>query len=371
MKVVMRDGSGTIELTYLVEDSDRHGNVRVYVKKRGFPKKIRLKAPIGSQQFLDEYRAAFAVVTRAAIPPAIPSSRRVISGSLRWLFDRYMAGSEFKSLGKRTRYVREGILKNIGEVTLGDQPNAMLPWKLLEPRHIKRMRDDKTEVPHSANADIKALRRVFEWAMEDEEIAAPSNPAALVRYLKTKKKGWHTWTVQEVQQYWERHPVGTKARVAIDLLLFTGARRSDVVGLGRQCERGGRLCFTEIKGRDRIVKEHEFLILPQLRTSIDAAPSGHMTYLATEFGKPFTHAGFGNWFRRRCDEAGLKNCSAHGLRKAGATIAANNGANAMDLMAIFGWTDIKEAEPYIRNADRKRIADRAMHFLVPSAQNAV
>lgn len=89
----------------------------------------------------------------------------------------------------------------------------------------------------------------------------------------------------------------------MDLLLFTGVRRSDVVTLGPQMERDGNIAWTEVKGRRRKIKARELPILPQLRASIDACPSGHLTYIATAYGKPFTANGFGNWFRDRCDEA--------------------------------------------------------------------
>jgi integrase len=55
--------------------------------------------------------------------------------------------------------------------------------------------------------------------------------------------------------------------------------------------------------------------------------------------------------------------SAHGLRKAAATRAADNGATTHELMAIFGWVDIKEAEVYTRNANRKRLSAGAMSKL--------
>jgi hypothetical protein len=51
------------------------------------------------------------------------------------------------------------------------------------------------------------------------------------------------------------------------------------------------------------------------------------------------------------------------LRKAGATIAANNGASAHQLMAIFGWDRIKEAEKYTAKADQRRLAENTMHLL--------
>ena len=83
---------------------------------------------------------------------------------------------------------------------------------------------------------------------------------------------------------------------------------------------------------------------------LDATPTGNLAFLVKAFGKPFTSNGFGNWFRKQCDEAGLKHCSAHGLRKAGAALAAENGATERQLMAIFGWTTMKEASRYSRAA---------------------
>jgi integrase len=61
-------------------------------------------------------------------------------------------------------------------------------------------------------------------------------------------------------------------------------------------------------------------VLPELREAVDLMPAtDQLAFLTTEAGQPFTAAGFGGWFRERCDEAGLHHCSAHGLRKAAAT----------------------------------------------------
>jgi integrase len=87
-----------------------------------------------------------------------------------------------------------------------------------------------------------------------------------------------------------------------------------------------------------------------------------LTFLLNELGHAFTDAGFGNWFRDRCVEAGVPG-RAHGLRKAGATLAANNGATSRQLMAIFGRDTLKEAERYTRNADQVHLAEAAMHLL--------
>jgi integrase len=129
-------------------------------------------------------------------------------------------------------------------------------------------------------------------------------------------------------------------------------------------EHDGWLRLTETKGQTIRVKKQELPILPPLRLILNATPSGHLTYLVTTYGKPFTANGFGNWFRKRCNEAGLPHCAAHGLRKAGATAAANNGATEHQLMAIYGWESPKQAAIYTRKANRKRLAGDAMHLLI-------
>ncbi len=53
------------------------------------------------------------------------------------------------------------------------------------------------------------------------------------------------------------------------------------------------------------------------------------------------------------------------MRKAGATIAAENGATEHQLMAIYGWDSPKQAALYTRKADRKRLTESAMHLVVP------
>jgi integrase len=125
--------------------------------------------------------------------------------------------------------------------------------------------------------------------------------------------------------------------------------------LGRQHIRGGRLSLRQQKTGAQVT----IPVLPELEAVLAANPISGLTFLTTEFGRPFTAAGFGGWFRRRCNEAGLRGLSAHGLRKAAATRLANHGATAHELMAWFGWSTLREAERYTRTADRERLAVRA------------
>jgi len=92
--------------------------------------------------------------------------------------------------------------------------------------------------------------------------------------------------------------------------------------------------------------------------TIAASKTGDLTFLVTERGTPFVKESFGNWFRDACREAGCPG-SVHGLRKARATRAGENGATVHQLMALFGWKTEKMALIYTRKADRKRLAPTA------------
>jgi integrase len=102
-----------------------------------------------------------------------------------------------------------------------------------------------------------------------------------------------------------------------------------------------------------------------LAAIIAATPSEHLTYLITQFGKPFTSAGFGNWFREQCDAAGLSQCSAHGLRKAAARRLAEAGCTAYEIAAITGHASLREVVRYTKAADQKRLAIAPMDKVKP------
>lgn len=341
-----------IKIKWVSEDVDRHGNVRLYFRRSG-ERKVRLPGPVGSPAFLQAYRDAVAGNPK---PRANAVERaRPVMGSLHWLCEQYFKSDAFLDLDPRTQRVRRRILDRINEV------EGHKPYALMEPRHIRARRNEMRDRPEAANALVKALRQVFAFACEDEQINAARNPAKDVAYIKTGSEGFHSWTIEEVEAFERRHPIGTKARLALALLLYLGQRRSDVVQFGRQHVQAGSLLFTQFKGRKRNPVRLELPIIPELAHIIDASPTGNMTYLVTAFGKPFTGNGFGNWFRDRCDEAGLKHCSAHGLRKAAAARMAELGCTELEIMSVTGHRTMKEVVRYTRGARQKVLAKNAMN----------
>jgi integrase len=147
-------------------------------------------------------------------------------------------------------------------------------------------------------------------------------------------------------------------------MLYTGQRRSDVVIFGRQHLRDGWLHFTQQKNRSRNPITLAVPVVSELQHIIDATLSDTLTFLVTEFGRPFTANGFGNRFRKWCDEAGLPSeCSAHGLRKAAATRLAEAGATESEIGAITGHRTSREVSRYTKAARQKILAKSGMSKL--------
>ena len=387
MRVRLLDGSGYRDYRYLWEDVDRHGNVSVYFRRKVGQRRIRLKPLPGTEEFDNEYRRALSAQSPS---PAEASSGgfgggAAKPGTLRWLCQQYLASSLFNGQAVSTRRQRRAALEWVCQQKFGNDRAADLPFKRMEPKHVATLRDKKKTGPGAANSVTQALRALFKWAVLPEYGHATNNPAAGVSLFASKNPGgFARWTEEEAALYEARYPLGTKARLAIDLLLYTGVRRSDVIKLGPQMEgwfterlpdgsevQIQKLVFTETKGRERIVKRHELPILPPLRRSIDATPIGHLVYLTSPSNQSYSVQGFSNWFARQCRRAGLIGRSAHGLRKLAAIRCAQAGATAHQLMALFGWLTLKEAEHYTREANRVMLErDAATKLQAPTGNKS-
>lgn len=338
---------------YLHRETSRHGVTTWYVR-RSHGRRVRIKAEYDTKEFWAEYRAA--------LEGKPPPSKAPKTQTLAWGLERYRQSSAWAALSNATRRQSENIYKSVIK-TAG---NELL--RDITAETIKAGRERRAAAPHAANNFLKSTRRFFKWAADTEGgnlIAV--NPTIGVKLLKGKndKDGFHTWTNEEITCFENRWPVGTRERLALDLLLYTGLARGDVVRLGRQHVSNGVITFRMEKNRgDGVVYPP---LLPVLAATIAASKTGDLTFLVTERGTPFVKESFGNWFREACREAGVPG-SAHGLRKAGATRAAENGASVHQLMALFGWKTEKMALIYTRKADRKRLASTAAPLLLLPTQ---
>jgi integrase len=273
---------------------------------------------------------------------------RVKPGSVSAVVAEYLDSRTFfgsKSAG--TQRMRRGILERFRNA-YGERPFALLP-----PEWIESVLDAKP--PHAARSWLVTLRSLCQFAVKRGWLRA--DPTANIKLRAIKSDGFHTWTEDEISQFEAHHPIGTKPRLALALLLYTAQRRSDVVKMGRQHIRDGVLTVKQQKtGITLAIPVH-----PELRTVLDATASEHLTFLVTTTGKPYGGNAFSEQFRNWCDAAGLPTrCKAHGLRKAGCRRLAEAGCSANEIMAISGHATMKEIVRYTKDADQARLARNAM-----------
>lgn len=329
---------------HLHREKTRHGRVVWYVRI-GQGQRTRMHAAYGTPDFTAEYKAAISG------NPA-PRQGRGRAGSLRWLVERYRDSSAWLGLSPATRRQRDNIFTHILN-SAGDEPFADIDRKT-----IIEGRERRKDRPAAARHFIETMRGLFRWALDAELVR--DDPTRDVAAPKKSTDGHHVWTDDEIERFEQRWPVGTRQRLAFDILVYTGLRRGDAARLGRQHVRDGVIRIVTEKTGEAVA----IPMLPPLAESIAAAPTGDMVFVSTERGGGMTKETFGNWFRAACNAASVPG-SAHGLRKAAATRAANAGATVAQLEAIFGWRGGGMAALYTRKADRERLALGAADKLLP------
>ncbi len=352
-----------INLPYLLTDCDRHGNKRTYVRRHG--KRIRIKEAHGTHAFTLAYADAVERLGHHLRKTSMTVSPSHPPGSLGWLGALYFQSkNDFLKLAKDSQSNRRSELEKCFAEPFSDtdpEPMGNCPLKHFTAQKAKRLLEAKATAGAATNRR-KHLSALCAWGADNGHLNG--NPVRDIKAGRHKKgDGYYTWLIPDVEQFIEYHKVGSKPVLALALLLFSGARRQDMVTLGKQHVRGGWLRYVPKKTMHKRRDISQKPWLPILADIVGKSPCGSMTFLETKFGKPFTPSGFGNWFRDRCDQAGLKQCTAHGLKKAGATIAAENGATTRQLMAMFDWSTMSQAEVYTRAADQKRLAGEGMGLI--------
>ena len=317
---------------------DQHGKPRFYLRRAGH-KKIALPGLPWSPEFMAAREAA---LQGEWAKPEI-GAKRTVAGTVNAALVSYYQSSAFNDgLAESSRKMRRAILERFREEH-GDKRMALMHKKALQTILSKKS-------PAAAANWRKALRGLIDHAMSMDMLSV--DPLAGIKLVPIKSNGHHPWEPDECAKFEAHHKLGTRARLAYELMLQVGHSRCDIVRMGRQHVRNVTLSLR----RQKTGVAFDVTVMPMLQAAIDAMPvSDHLTFLITAHGKPFTAAGFGNWFREQCDAAGLpKRCTSHGLRKASATRAADRGATTTQLMAWYGWKSASEAERYTRSADRKR-----------------
>jgi integrase len=343
---------------HLQHEKTRHGKYVWIVRIKKGPR-TQLKAPYGTPEFDAEYQAAVSGDPMAGKPAPVQKA------SLQWLWDSYRETGAWTGLALSTRRQRENIMLHVLK------ESGTKPYAAIRPHHIQAGLDRRSRTPAAARNFMDTMKGVFRWAKKRKHITIDPTADSDVEAPKRKKgKGFPAWTREDIETYRRRWPLGTRQRVWLDVLLYTGPRRGDAVQIGRQhvkkiVNEDGSISrvatFKTEKSGEMVTVTMP--ILDVLWRTLEIGPTGDLTWICGARGRPLVKEAFGNDFSEAARQAGIKK-SAHGVRKIAATIAAENGATEKELDALFGWTDGgKTSGIYTREANRAKLAAQAGHKL--------
>jgi integrase len=319
----------------------RHGRPTYYLRRRGY-RKVRLPGLPWSSQFMEAYEAAL-----AGQPAIEPGRGKIRLGTMRALTLSYFASPAFTRLAKTTRQNYRRAIERFS-TQHGDRMVADL-----ERRHVLKLLGALADRPQAANQLRMLLRLLMAHAVEIE--MRSDDPTRDIKRVRGARISHHPWTEAEIARFESHWPVGTRERLAMALLLYTGQRSGDVRLMGEQhIEDGGIRVRQQKTGNELLIPIH-----PELRQVLTAA-RGHLCFIINNNGSPYSAGGFGDWFKQACRSAGLGHCSAHGLRHAAARRLADAGCSPHEIASITGHRSLAEVVRYTAAADQKRLAAAAM-----------
>jgi site-specific recombinase XerD len=321
---------------------DRHGKRRYRARRHGLTYYFT-SAP-GTDEFLIEYQRWLAGKTEIG-------SDRTVSGSVSALIAKYYRSAEWANLSAATQSTYRGILERF-RADHGDKP-----VNRLERHNVRDIVAARANTPAAANNMLRMIRLLMRFAIDEEW--RKDDPTLGIKTMRIKSDGFHCWTEEEITTFESRWAIGTSERLALALLLYTGQRRGDVIHMGRQHISKGVIQLVQHKTKARLV----IPVHPELQRAMDGTNLGNLTLLCSSHDRPFTAAGFGNWFREACHTANVRGCSAHGLRKAAARRLAEAGCSPHQIASVTGHKTLKEVERYTKAANQERLAQDAMRSI--------
>ena len=341
-----------VRLKFLNVWTDHLGRKRYRFRRRGFP---RVELPIDGDPNSPQFMAAYAAALRGEkVDDAVAEvTARGGSGTVANAIAEFLNSTTFRDSSASTQNLRRPMLNSVARLV------GNLPLARMDASWIKRWLETASTV-NVKRTRLLALRPFVKWALDCDLIE--TDPCANISVKFKEGTGHHTWTDEEIERVRNHHPLGTKARLALELLLAACVRRGDGIALGRQHVKDGSLVYVQQKNRRRKPVTVTMPLPATLAVAIEACPSSpdSLTFLTNDWGRPFSAKSFNTQFRKWCNEAGLPECcKPHGLRKGGSRVMAEAGCSPHEIMATTGHSTLKEVTRYTAAYDRKAAAIRA------------
>jgi integrase len=303
----------------------------------------------------EEFRTAYEATVSGQRQPADCSDRHA-RGTFNWLIEQYRRTPTWHKLAPISR---RNLLNELERFRLDHGTKSVAGLRL---EHVEALVAKKSATPAAANRLVKLLRRLCRFAIRRGLIG--TDPTMGVARFAQNADGFHTWSDAEIDTFEAHHGSGSKAVLALRLMLYTGAARQDVCRMGWQNVGAGRISYR----RGKTGGDVDLPIHPDLRCVLDCVGRDRMLFVTHGQDRAYKPETFGNWFHERCLEAGLGHCTPHGLRKAGATRLADAGATEFEVMAFLGHKSPVEARTYTKKANRKSLGDSGMAKLMRSSR---
>lgn len=335
---------------YLHVWRDRHGKLRAAYRKRG-QRKIPLPLPLYSEEFWVAYRKAEEGASAGAINCTGAGAEHTKPGSISALIAAYYASAAFTSLAPSTQDAYRNMIEPFRKEHGGKSVAG------LKAKHIDAILGEVAKRSKSQAFNLRKRLRMLgalavTWGYRDD------NPVLSAQKIKHKEKGFRPWTETDIDKFRKRWQAGTPQRIAFEILLHTGLRRSDAVKLGRQHRDGNRHVVSLKKSGETVTVY--IPIHSTLEKHLATISGTCLTYIQTTRGVARSEKAFTNWIGEAADDAGLPpNSSPHGLRKACCRRLAEAGCTSAQISAITGQS-IAVIERYIRDFNREKAAEVAM-----------
>lgn len=313
----------------------------------GVEKLLRLPDYPGASK--EAEAAYYEAINDKPIVKVEPGEKRFAPGTFGNLCGRYLGSPKFLSLAPITQ---AGYRRHIDALR---REFGHIPYADFRRRHIVAIIERKADKPGEANNVLKALQVVFTYAVKSDLLNV--SPVAGVEKLKVATEragGAEPWTEEHAAMFRARWPLGSPQRTLFEIMWNTTLRIGDALVLGPQHTREGRVrIVTSKRGVEVNVK-----ISAELTAALSAAPTAHLTYLATQGGRTRSAKAAYTWFSEAARASGLApGYTAHGCRKGRLTAAADGGATDQQLMALAGHSSAKSLPAYLKNTNRARLAD--------------
>ena len=335
-----------LQLAYIQAFKDRHGRMRYYYRRKG--RRFVLPGEPGEAEFMAAYETA-----AAEFESREKKRFAGAAGTFEALALHYLQSPEYLRLSKWTRKTYRS------EIDRFRAEHGASRVAHLHRKHVQAIVSKQYKASGAASADkcLKMIRLLMRRALDLGWRA--DDPTLGIKLYKQDGAGFADWSDKEIAQFEKHWPEGSKQRLALYLALYTGQRRSDLVQMGQQHVRKGAIEVCQQKTGARLL----IPIHPKLKAAIASTANKNLTFLVTEWGAPFSIAGFGNWFSDAARKAGLKNRSLHGLRKSAARRLAEAGCTSKQIAAVTGHASLREVERYTAAADQERLAREAFKRL--------